>query len=103
MNQQSLIGSKEIWDCNNNRMKLEYYLTASNGNFEENETLYGIQIVKYQRKEREIQKEVEMISGISYSRKLVEQMITCLMDNTVTPICMMEISDEYITREMLFE
>lgn len=96
-----LMGTKEIWDCNNVKIKLEYYLIASKTNLEEKETLYGIQIAKYRRTEKEMQKEVEAIMGLSYSRKLVEQMIICLMDHTVTPMCMLEIVDDYITKSML--
>ncbi|NLZ80964.1 MAG: hypothetical protein GX913_04075 [Clostridiales bacterium] len=102
MKTNDLIGTKEIWDCNNMKIKLEYYLVATKSKIEEKETLYGIQIIKCQREEREMQKEVEAITGISYSRKLVEQIITSLMDNTVTPMCMLEIVDDYIAREMMF-
>lgn len=97
-----LLGTKEIWDCNNVRIKLEYYLIETKSNLEKKETLYGIQIVKYKKAEREIEKEVESITGLSYSKKFVEQMIACLMDHTVTPICMLEIVDDYMTREMMF-
>lgn len=97
-----LLGTKEIWDCNNVRIKLEYYLIETKSNLEKKETLYGIQIVKYKKAKREIEKEVESITGLSYSKKFVEQMIACLMDHTVTPICMLEIVDDYMTREMMF-
>lgn len=102
MKKDCLMGTKEIRDCNNDKIKLEYYLMANKSNFVENETLYGIQIVKYKNPEREIEKEVEAIKGLSYSKKLVEQMITCLMDNTVTPMSMLEIVDDYFTRETMF-
>lgn len=98
MKTECLIGSRVIWDCNNSKIKLEYYLTASKWNPEEKETLYGIKIVKYQFENRE----VEALKGISYSKKFVEQMISCLMDHTVTPICMLEVVDDYITKELMF-
>lgn len=102
MDSVCLIGTKEIKDCNNDKMKLEYYLTVIKSDFDEIDAIYGIQLVKCKRTGKRIEKEMETIKRLSYSKKLVEQIIVCLMDNTVTPICMLEIVDEYISKEMMF-
>ena len=48
-----------------------------------------------------IKKEKEIARAISYSQHYVEQLIQVLLRNQVTPMTMIEIIDEYITKEGL--
>lgn len=88
----NLMGEEKVLLENEKEMKLKYYLiessTGTNG-----VTLYGIKVEKIVDEE----KETEEINGVSYSKEFVTQIISTLIQYTVTPISLIEIVDEYVT------
>ena len=81
-------------------IKLEYYLLEelrdAGGHF-----LYGMMIRKEERRTGKLERTQTVAKAISYSREYVERMIGLFMKNTVTPLTMMELIDEYVSREGL--
>jgi len=90
-----LLGMKGIRDCNNQKIRLEYYMSESEKNSIYDEPVYGIKIVKYNREERK--KEKEESFGISKDRNEVEKLIVKFWDNDVMPSTLLCLVDDYIT------
>ena len=90
-----LLGMKGIRDCNNRKIRLEYYMSESEKNSVSDEPVYGIKIVKYHKEERK--KEKEESFGISKDKSEVEKLIIKFLDNDVMPSTLLCLVDEYIT------
>ena len=94
-----LIGSTEVAE-REQKIRLDYYLIEesrdSNGT-----SLYGMLIKRETRTPGKIDRLQGTGKAISYSREYVERMIRLFMKNTVTPMTMLELIDEYVTREGL--
>lgn len=99
MKKKYLIGTAQLEDTESGRMELEYYLLEECRDTGVDITLYGIEIKKLIRENTAIRREKESAGAISYSKTYVEKMIRLLIKNTVTPMGMLEIIDEYITKE----
>lgn len=99
MKAEYLIGSREIAG-RGRKLKLDYYLIEelrdSNG-----AALYGMRIKRELRMPGRVERMQESGKAISYSRTYVEQMIRLFMKNAVTPFTMLELIDEYVSREGL--
>lgn len=99
MMKKYLTGSSVVTQEGQN-ITLEYYLLEemrdTGGRF-----LYGMMIRKEERKTGKLERTQTVAKAISYSREYVERMICLFMRNTVTPLTMMELIDEYVSREGL--
>lgn len=99
MRKDYLIGSTEV-SQQEQKIRLEYYLIEENRD-SNGSILYGMMI----KREMHTPGKIERLQGtgkaISYSREYVERMIRLFMKNAVTPISMLELIDEYVTREGL--
>lgn len=99
MVQEYFIGRAEITE-NNQQIKLEYNIIEEKRDLC-GASLYGI-LIKMEIKEKGLlKKEQGGAKAISYSRNWVEKLVRIFLKNTVTPMCMDELIDEYITREGL--
>ncbi|MCI9051893.1 MAG: hypothetical protein HFI05_08220 [Lachnospiraceae bacterium] len=101
MRGQELVGVTEFHDKEGHKIQLEYYLLSEPRDIEEEIVIYGIEIKKIIKENGTIKKEKEIARAISYSQHYVEQLIQVLLRNQVTPMTMIEIIDEYITKEGL--
>ncbi len=99
MRKDYLIGST-IVSQQEQKIRLEYYLIE-----ERRDTsgiaLYGMMIRKETRAGGRIERKQAVGKAISYSREYVERMIRLFLKNTVTPMSMVELIDEYVSREGL--
>lgn len=82
------------------QIKLEYYLIEEMRD-ERGRFLYGIMIKMETRENGNIERTRAEGRAVSYSRAYVERMLRLFLDNTVTPVPMLELIDEYISREGL--
>lgn len=96
-----LIGTTKFDAGNNTQIKLEYYLTEEIRDIETSSALYGVEVKKEIRNKNGIFLEQERATSLSYSRTTVENLIHILLLNTVTPMNLLEIVDDYITKEGL--
>lgn len=95
MNALYLEGTK-ILEIDEHEVELSYYLTECRKKENKDSTLYGIQIEK--RDSGNV--EIESSGCITYSKEIVLQMIHKLMENTVTPITLLYIIDDFVTKEL---
>lgn len=95
MNALYLEGTKTL-KLDEHEVELSYYLTECRKKENKDNILYGIQIEKNDSGNTEI----ESSGCISYSKEIVLQMIHKLMENTVTPITMLYIIDDFVTEEL---
>lgn len=94
-----LTGSASITQEGQN-VKLEYYLIEEMRDMGDY-FLYGMMIKKEARKAGRIERTQTAAKAISYSREYVERMLCLFIKNTVTPLTMLELIDEYVSREGL--
>lgn len=96
-----LIGRTKYDTENSTQVKLEYYLTEEIRDIKVSSALYGIEVKKKSRNKNGIFLEQERAYPLSYSKTTVEKLIHILLLNTVTPMNLLEIVDDYITKEGL--
>lgn len=101
MKEQKLIGVTEFESTEGQKVQLEYYLLSEPRDAAEGIAIYGIEIIKIMRDKGIIKKEREIARALSYSQSYVEQLLKVLLRNQVTPMTMIEVIDDYITREGL--
>lgn len=65
-------------------IKLEYYKIVTNT--EENIEKYGIEIVKTEYKENNINIEGKEVEGLTYNEKVADDVLKIFKENEVTPI-----------------
>lgn len=99
MRKEYLIGKAEVVE-NTEKIRLEYYMTEETRDVY-GVSLYGILIKKETREGNLVTREQGRENAITYSRAWIEKLIQILIRNTVTPMTMEEIIDEYITKEGL--
>lgn len=85
--------SNELTLEDESRMKLDYCLTERYSETEESKPYYGIRITKHLGDDVEY----EEVTGLSYSREKVEDVLQILFRYEVTPISMVEIVDDLVT------
>lgn len=95
MRERKLITTKEAGSYNNEGLTLEYYLTSKKSEETEN-MIYGVLVTK--RNAQGIESEV--VDNISYEEEQVLGLIDTLSENTVTPVCLVEILDDLMTERM---
>jgi hypothetical protein len=93
MKQVYLLFSNEVKLEDERKMKLDYSLTEKYSESDQNAPYYGIQIAKY----LDDTVEKEEVTGISYCKDAVVDIIRKLLQFEVTPISMVEIVDELVT------
>ena len=74
--------------------KLNYFLTQKQSEDSE-KFLFGVAVTK----EASGVFEEEVVDNLSYSQQEAEDMLNILAANQVTPICLVEIVDELVTRK----
>lgn len=94
-----MTGCISIEEEDHSKIKLEYYIIEEIRNAEGLAPLYGVGIRKLKKKTEGMQKEQEFAKAISYSRGYVEKLAILLEENTVTPMNLYEIVDDYVSRE----
>lgn len=96
-----LVGKAELEAANQTRVKLEYYLTEETRDVEVASALYGVEVKKESRNKCGIFREQESARCLSYSREIVEGLVRMLLANTVTPMNLIEVVDDYISKKGL--
>ncbi len=72
-------------------IRLDYYSIKNN----ENEEIYGLEVVKTEYRENGIRVESKKIDRLTKDEKKLKDILTNLSQGFVTPICLQEIVDEY--------
>ena len=97
MKRIDLIGERNVTLEDQREMVLNYYLieepSKENGVMNSSKYLYGIKI----EKQFGGIVESEEVEALSYSKEVVLQLISTLMECTVTPMTLIEVVDELIT------
>ena len=108
MKNYSLLEKREVRLDDNEGMDLKYYLVGNKRSdcaecidggkgCSEGEIVYGIKVAKVSpSKEDEVLDEDE-VSGITFSMCEAKKLIRILADNTVTPIALAEVVDDWFT------
>lgn len=78
-----------------NNIELEYYKIKSNKQFETENTMYGIEIVKKEYVNNEIKEEKEIIETLTKNEQIVDNVLEKLKNNEVTPTSL-----EYIIEDL---
>lgn len=99
MRKDYLIGVTSV-SMQEQKIRLEYYLIEETRDVS-GICLYGVLIKRETRSDGKIERMQGAGKAISYSREYVERMIQIFMKNTVTPLTMEELIDEYVSREGL--
>ncbi|TCT14306.1 hypothetical protein EDC18_106104 [Natranaerovirga pectinivora] len=93
-----LEGSKKIALEKDKKLEIEYYITENNQYIAEQLiNVYGIKIINKIYDKGNIYYEVESVKKISYSKDLIQRLLSKLINHLVTPVCMIEIIDELIS------
>ncbi|MCI8418100.1 MAG: hypothetical protein HFI33_11515 [Lachnospiraceae bacterium] len=80
--------------CDHPSLRLKYFLTCRESE-EPGGILYGICIRKYTAENQ--QPEEAATPPISYSESFVRQLLQHLIENAVTPMCLLEVLDELLS------
>lgn len=85
----------------NRKIELEYYGIANKRNayLEEESSLYGIEVVKKEYKEGEINIEANCIENISKNGDKIIEIINTLKRHKVTPVCLDEVLEDLLRRK----
>lgn len=78
------------------QLKLEYYLIEEKRG-ERGRACYGIMIKKEFRDKERVEQTKAEGKAVSYSRAYVEKLLQLFLKNTVTPLTMLELIDEYVS------
>lgn len=84
---------------NNREMKLEYSLTEKSSSDDENNTCYGIQIMKF----LDDIVEKEIITTISYTKENVINLLKVLFQHQITPMSLVETLDHLMTELEIYD
>ncbi|SES64657.1 DUF6514 family protein [[Clostridium] polysaccharolyticum] len=95
MTESKLIGKRIILAVPEREMCLEYFILKEQ-NEHDNTVTYGAKICKT---ENGID-EVEEVKGITDSSKVIISLADMLLENTVTPISMVDVIDDYVTDKL---
>lgn len=76
-------------------MELKYFLLEDTHEAEQTIS-YGVEI----RKTESGQVEVETVKGVTDSKEMADHLIELLVTNTVTPISLVNVVDDYITEKV---
>lgn len=76
-------------------MELKYFLLEEIDEAEQTIS-YGVEI----RKTESEQVEVETVKGVTDSKEMADHLIELLVTNTVTPISLVNVVDDYITEKV---
>ncbi len=76
-------------------MELKYFLLEEMDEAEQTIS-YGVEI----RKTESEQVEVEAVKGVTDSKEMADHLIELLVTNTVTPISLVNVVDDYITEKV---
>lgn len=94
---KTIYKSKNVLDEQGNKVTLFYYLLSkqTKEHDKDSDVVYGIEITKYKD---EIFIESDKIEGISYKKNEVLDFITDIANGNVTPISLVELTDEFISQ-----
>lgn len=100
MRELRLAGERSFENENRQRTSLFYYLVEDHRDMVVDTPLYGIQVQKQVKENGKIVKEKETAVAISYSEDFVKQLLYDLIHNMVTPMCLLEVLDDLVTKEI---
>lgn len=86
------------------KLQIQYFLTEDVQHISNyTKKVYGIEVINKISNSKDISYEVEKVLKISYSKLLVEKILTKLIEYMVTPVCLIELIDEIMTDELIEE
>lgn len=94
MYQEILIGSSKILLPSGNELQLFYYVIRSDKRGDEQQDMYGIRIISYDKASKTTQTDQQL--SISQSRDVVEELCYSLILNHVTPVSLREVIEDYL-------
>ncbi len=90
-----VLNKDELVESESNRIELEYYKISKKASKEQS-NLYGVEIVKKEYLGNKSLEEKEDIDCLTNDETVVNNLLSVLKRNKVTPICLNEILDEVL-------
>ena len=108
MKNYSLMENRRVRLENDEEIKLEYYLINSTRSIDgegkcidgenlvgDETNVYGIKLVK-----EGVTTEEDEVTGVTFSEEVALDLLKLLADNTVTPVSLVEVVDDYTTARL---
>ena len=93
----TFLETEDLQETNiNNKIELEYYATKDYNNEEDKKTTYGIEIIKKEYKNNQIDTESSNIQNVSKNREKVIEIIDTLRKYKVTPIGLNDVLEDLL-------
>lgn len=89
-----ILNKDELKESDSNRIELEYYKLAKN--IKKDEKLFGIEIVKTEYLDDKKLKESENIYNVTSNEGVIDNLLSILKENQVTPICLNDVVSEIL-------
>ncbi|MFP4698166.1 MAG: DUF6514 family protein [Eubacteriales bacterium] len=97
-----LEGVRKVTVEKNKKLEMQYYITELDHYIADHLTqIYGIEIINKVDEKGGTYYEKECVTNLSFSKDYVQRLINILMNNLVTPVCMIEIIDELMNDSQL--
>ncbi len=89
-----ILNKEELKESDSNRIELEYYKIAKN--IKKNQRTYGVEIVKTEYFNDKKLKESENIYNVTSNEGVIDNLLSILKENQVTPIGLNDVVDEIL-------
>ena len=89
-----ILNKEELKESDSNRIELEYYKIAKN--VKKDQRTYGIEIVKTEYFNNKKLKESENIYNVPNNEDVINNLLSILKENQVTPIGLNDVVDEIL-------
>ena len=89
-----ILNKEELKESDSNRIELEYYKIAKN--VKKDQRTYGIEIVKTEYFNNKKIKESENIYNVTNNEDVINNLLSILKENQVTPIGLNDVVDEIL-------
>lgn len=89
-----ILNKDELKESDSNRIELEYYKLAKN--IKKDEKLFGIEIVKTEYLDDKKLKESENIYNVTSNEGVIDNLLSILKENQVTPVGLNDVVDEIL-------
>mgnify|MGYP000613959755 FL=1 len=89
-----ILNKEELKESDSNRIELEYYKIAKN--VKKDQRTYGIEIVKTEYFNNKKLKESENIYNVTNNEDVINNLLSILKENQVTPIGLNDVVDEIL-------
>ena len=89
-----ILNKDELKESDSNRIELEYYKIAKN--IKKGQRTYGVEIVKTEYFNDKKLKESENIYNVTNNESVIDNLLSMLKENQVTPVGLNDVVDEIL-------